>query len=322
MLLVTGGAGFIGSHVVRTALASGRRVRVLDDLSTGDAARIPDEAELVEGDVADPGAVRAALHDVGEVAHLAAHRAVPRSVLDPLATDRANTAGTLCVLECAREVGVRRVVLASSSSVYGSAAALPTDETATPRPRSPYAVSKLAGEHYGRVYAELFGVSTISLRLFNVYGPGQSPHGPYAQLVPRVLGALVAGEPPVVDGDGTQSRDLVYVEDVARAFLAALDADPRAVERAPVVNVGTGRTASVLDVLEAARRVTGSADVTVQHAPGRAGDVPATCANPTLAAAVLGWRAEVGLVEGLTRTAAAMAAAAAESTEAGERVRR
>jgi len=303
MLLVTGGAGFIGSHLVDAALRTGRRVRVLDDLSTGDKRRLPDQVELMEGDVADPATVAQALDGVDEVAHLAAHRAVPRSLVDPLATDRANTAGTLTVLETARQADVRRVVLTSSSSVYGAAAALPTPETAAPQPRSPYAVSKLAGEHYGRVYAELFGLSTVSLRLFNVYGPRQSPDGPYAQLIPRFIAAIRANEPPTVDGDGTQSRDLVYVADVAAAYLAALDR-PGATG---VVNIGTGQAVSVLDVLDAVRLVLGrsAADSPARHGPPRAGDVPHTCADPTRAAQELGWRATTSLEEGLRLTASA-----------------
>lgn len=303
MLLVTGGAGFIGSHVVDAALASGRRVRVLDDLSTGDKRHVPDQAELVEGDVADPDAVADAVDGVDEVAHLAAHRAVPRSLVDPLATDRANTAGTLCVLEASRHAGVRRVVVASSSSVYGAAATLPTPETTVPQPRSPYAVSKLAGEHYAKVYAELFGLSTLSLRLFNVYGPRQSPDGPYAQVIPRFLAALQASERPSVDGDGTQSRDIVYVTDVAAAFLAGLDARVTG-----VVNIGTGRATTVLDVLDAARRAVGRRpeESTAQHGPARPGDVPHTCADVSKAAAALHWRARVTLDEGLRLTAASL----------------
>lgn len=304
MWLVTGGAGFIGSHVVRNARDAGHRVRVLDDLSTGEGRRLPADVELVVGDVADPQAVRAALDGVDAVVHLAAHRAVPRSVADPLATDRANAHGTLCVLEAARHAGVPRVVLASSSSVYGAAATRPTPETAVPRPASPYAVSKLAGEHYADVYAELFGLSTLSLRFFNVYGPDQSPDGPYAQLVPKVLAALRTGERPTVFGDGTQSRDLVYVGDVARAVLAAVASDARG-----VLNIGSGTPVTVLDVVAAAARVLGTA-LEPRFLPVRPGDVPHTCADATRAAAVLGWRAAVSLDEGLRRTAAAPAVAA------------
>jgi UDP-glucose 4-epimerase len=288
MLLVTGGAGFIGSHVVRAALGAGLRVRVLDDLSTGDKRAVPDTAELVEGDVADPATVAHALDGVTRVAHLAAHRAVPRSLVTPLDTDRANTAGTLNVLEQSRLAGVQRVVVTSSSSVYGDAAARPTPEDAPARPRSPYAVSKLAGEHYARVYAELHGLSTIALRLFNVYGPGQPADGPYAQLVPRVLHDPVL----TIDGDGTQSRDLVFVGDVARAYLAALWGSA-----AGVVNIGTGRSHTVNQVVAAAGR-TGP----VVHGPGRTGDVPHTCADISRARAVLGWEPTVGLGEGLALT--------------------
>jgi UDP-glucose 4-epimerase len=304
MLLVTGGAGFVGSHVVQAALDAGERVRVLDDLSTGDKRNVPDAVELIEGDVADPEAVNQALEGVERVAHLAAHRAVPRSLDDPLATDRANTAGTLCILEGARRQGVKRVVLTSSSSVYGAAATRPTAEDTPPQPRSPYAVSKLAGEHYARVYAELFGLSTVSLRIFNVYGPGQPPDGPYAQLVPRCMAALFGGPPLVIDGDGTQSRDLVYVGDVAAAFLAALGGDATG-----PINIGTGRAVSVLDVVDAARRVSGAPTLPASHGPQRPGDVPHTCADVTRAAQALNWRAEVSLDEGLARTAAAFAGA-------------
>ncbi|HVF74643.1 MAG TPA: NAD-dependent epimerase/dehydratase family protein [Acidimicrobiales bacterium] len=292
MLLVTGGAGFIGSHLVAAALAQGHRVRVLDDLSSGRAERLPAEAELVVGDITDAVAVKEAMQGVTSVAHLAALRAVPRSVSQPLDTDRVNSHGTLCVLEAAKQAGVRRVVVTSSSSVYGAAATLPTPETARPAPASPYAVSKLAGEHYAEVYADLFGLSTLSLRLFNVYGPGQSPDGPYAQLVPRTLDALRNGARPVVYGDGTQSRDLVYVGDVTGAFLAGLDSDATG-----ILNVGSGRATTVLDVVKAA----GGTDV--QFLPARAGDVPHTCADVTRIGEVLGWQPTVDLAEGLRRTA-------------------
>ena len=292
MLLVTGGAGFIGSHVVAAALAAGHRVRVLDDLSTGDKRRVPDTAELVEGDVADPADVAHALDGVTHVAHLAAHRAVPRSLVTPLDTDRANTAGTLNVLEQARLAGaVERVVVTSSSSVYGDAARRPTPEDTPPQPRSPYAVSKLAGEHYARVYAELHGLSTLALRLFNVYGPGQPHDGPYAQLVPRVLHDPVF----TVDGDGSQSRDLVFVGDVAAAYLAAL-----ARGATGVVNIGTGRGHSVNEVVAASGR-TGP----VAHGPARAGDVAHTCADIGRAGRVLGWVPQVALEDGLRLTRSA-----------------
>jgi len=294
MLLVTGGAGFIGSHLVQAALARGQAVRVLDDLSSGRPERLPPDAELLVGDITDPVAVKDAMQGVTHVAHLAALRAVPRSVAQPLDTDRVNSHGTLSVLDAAKQAGARRVVVTSSSSIYGAAATLPTPETARPRPASPYAGSKLAGEHYAEVYAGLFGLSTVSLRLFNVYGPGQSPDGPYAQLVPRTLQALRNGERPVVYGNGTQSRDLVYVDDVVGAFLVALDSDVTG-----TLNVGSGRATTVLDVVKAA----GGHETNVQWLPERPGDVPHTCADITAIEQALGWRPTVDLADGLRRTA-------------------
>lgn len=301
VVLVTGGAGFIGSWVVRAARGAGHDVRVLDDLSTGDAGGVPRDVPLVVGDVADPAAVARALGGCDAVVHLAAHRAVPRSVVAPLATDRANTGGTLAVLDAAQRAGVARVVCASSSSVYGQAAVLPTPEDTVALPRSPYAVSKLAGEHYARVFEELYGLSTLSLRFFNVYGPGQDATGPYAQLVPRTLVALRAGVAPVVDGDGTQSRDLVYASDVAAAVVAAVEAP--AVRG--VLNVGSGRAVSVLDVVAAAAAATGRS-LPVRFGPGRAGDVVHTCADITASGQQLSWKPEVSLAEGLRRCAAAL----------------
>jgi UDP-glucose 4-epimerase len=291
VLLVTGGAGFIGSHVVRAALAGGHRVRVLDDMSTGDKERVPDGAELLVGDVADPDDAAHAVDGITGVVHLAAVRAVPRSVVQPLHADRANTHGTLAILEAARVAGVRRVVLASSSSVYGAAVTLPTPETTPPQPASPYAVSKLAAEHYARVYAELHGLSTLSLRFFNVYGPGQSPDGPYAQLVPRALEARRTGSRPVVYGDGLQSRDLVFVEDVAAAVLAAVERP----EVTGVLNVGSGRAHTVLDVLAAV------GTPPPVHVEARPGDVPHTWADIRAITGALGWRPRVGLADGLRR---------------------
>lgn len=305
-LLVTGGAGFIGSRLVHAAVECGHRVRVLDDLSTGERGRLPAGAgvDLHVGDVADAATTRAAAEGTEAILHLAAHRAVPRSIRTPLATDRANTHGTLAVLEAARAAGVGRVVVASSSSVYGAATTSPTPETTVPAPRSPYAVSKLAGEHYARVYGEVFGVSTLSLRLFNVYGPGQPADGAYAQLVPRFMAALAAGEPPTIHGDGRQARDLVFVDDVVGAFLSAVEHP----ETTGVLNVGSGRSTSVLEVLGACRLASGCTDGPAgQLAPAQAGDVPRTCADTTQAGDRLGWRALTPLEAGLRATWAAMA---------------
>src|SRR5215212_1557350 len=193
-VLVTGGAGFIGSNLADAFLSAGHEVRVLDDLSTGFLENVPAQAELIEGEVSDAQVIAKAVDGVEHVVHLAAHRAVLRSVEDPLATDTANTHGTLTVLKSALDAGVRRFVFASSSSVYGPNAPMPTPETAPARPRSPYAVSKLAGEHYARVFAELYGMETMSFRYFNVFGPRQRPDSAYAAVIPLFMEALHRGE--------------------------------------------------------------------------------------------------------------------------------
>ena len=299
-VLVTGGAGFIGSNLADRLLASGESVRVLDDLSTGFKENVPDGAELVEGDIADGAVVAAAVEGVDVVFHQAAHRAVARSVEDPLATDTANVHGTLTLLSAARDAGVRRVVLASSSSVYGGAATRPTHESAPLLPRSPYAVTKLTGEHYARVFAELFGLETVSLRYFNVYGPRQRPDSAYAAVVPLFMEALSTGQAPIVHGDGGQSRDFTFIDDVVDANVAALAASAEAC-RGQAYNIAGGVEHSVLDVLHAIGRVLGVAPQPV-HAEPRAGDVRHSLADASAAAQHLGWRAQVPLEEGLRRT--------------------
>src|SRR5215210_2958789 len=244
--LVTGGAGFIGSHLVDGLLDGGHAVRVLDDLFSGSRDAVPPAAALSIGSVADEEAVRAAVDGVDVVFHLAAHRSVPRSIDHPLATDLANVHGTITVLTAAREAGVRRVVYASSSSVYGTTEQLPTPETAPTNPKSPYAVSKLAGEQYCRVFTEVFGLETTSLRYFNVYGPRQPPGSQYAGVIPLFIDALQKGTSPTVHGDGEQSRDFTYVQDAVAAALAAADA-PSSSGR--VYNIAGGTPHSVLDLL-------------------------------------------------------------------------
>lgn len=299
-VLVTGGAGFIGSHLVDALVARGHTVRILDDFSTGYWENVNPAAEPLEGDVADEAAVRKAVEGAEVVYHQAAHRAVLRSVEHPLATDTANTHGTLTVLKAALDAGASRVVYASSSSVYGGAEVVPTPESTPLWPRSPYAVTKLAGEHYCRVFAELYGLETVSLRYFNVYGPRQRPDSAYAAVIPLFIDALRTGAAPTVHGDGLQSRDFTFIQDVVAANLAAASAPAEACS-GKAYNVAGGRAHSLLDLLEILGRILGVEPRPVHTGP-RPGDVRHTRAGVSAAERDIGHVAGVSFEEGLRRT--------------------
>jgi nucleoside-diphosphate-sugar epimerase len=301
-ILVTGGAGFIGSNLAEGYLAEGHDVVVLDDLSTGFEEHVPRAAHFVRGSITDDDAVAAAVRDVEVVHHHAAARAVLRSVEDPLTTDEVNSAGTLRLLVAARDAGVRRIVLASSSSVYGGTAPLPTPETAPLLPRSPYAVTKLAGEHYARVFTELFGLETVSLRYFNVFGPRQRPDSMYAAVIPLFIGALLDGERPVVHGDGTQFRDFTYIDNVLEANRLAATADAANVS-GRAFNVACGERHSILDTLELISSLLGIPADPVFTDP-RPGDVRQSCADVTAARDALGFRPAIDFEAGMAKTVA------------------
>lgn len=302
--LVTGGAGFIGSTIVRQLLTEhpGSRIRVLDNFSTGRRENLEDLAdsiEVIEGDLRDEEVVRAAVAGVDYVIHQAAQISVPRSMEAPEETDDINTRGTLRLLQAARLAGVRRAVIASTCAVYGDNPALPLDERSETRPLSPYAASKLATEGYASVFSRSYGLPVVVLRYFNVYGPRQDPASPYAAAIPIFTSRLLAGRRPTVFGDGLQSRDFVFVEDVARANLRALD------ERVPggeIFNVGSGRSVSVLELLETLNEALGTA-LEPEFAPPRAGDIRHSSAVVRKANEQLMWKAQVQLAEGLRRTA-------------------
>jgi len=302
MYLVTGGAGFIGSNIVEALVRRGERVRVLDNLSTGSRANleaIADRVDFVEGDLRDLDAVRRAVDGVTYITHQAALRSVPRSVDDPLSSDAVNTHGTLQLLVAAREAGtVRRLVYASSSSVYGDNPILPKVEEQTPNPISPYAVSKLAAEYYCRMYTRLYGMETVSLRYFNVFGPRQSPHSQYAAVVPLFIRAALRHEPLIVHGDGDQSRDFTYIDNVVQANLLACATPGVGGE---VFNIACNSRHSVLDIARAVERLLGTA-VTITHVPARAGDVRHTQAAIERAERLMGYRPSVGFEEGMRRT--------------------
>jgi UDP-glucose 4-epimerase len=299
-VLVTGGAGFIGSNLAARLVADGHEVRVLDDLSTGYRDNVPEGAALVAADMADEAAVREAVEGCQVVFHQAAHRAVLRSVEHPLATDTANVHGTLTVLVAARDAGVGRVVAASSSSVYGGAAPMPTVESAPLLPRSPYAVTKLTGEHYCRVFAELYGMETVSLRYFNVYGPRQRPDSAYAAVIPLFIEALRTGQPPLVHGDGHQSRDFTFIDDVVAANLAAATA-PAEAASGRAYNIAGGSRRSLLDLLAVLGDIMGVTPAPAFTDP-RPGDVRHTEADIGAARRDLGHHPVVGFEEGLRRT--------------------
>ena len=297
--LVTGGAGFIGSHVVSRLVDGGHEVVVLDNVTTGFRDHVHRDTQFVNGDVADLETVLGAMSSVDVVFHHAASRAVSRSVEDPLGANRVNVDGTLNVLVAARDAEVRRMVVASSSSVYGGVAPIPSSESDPVTPKSPYAVSKLAGEHYARVFWELYGLETVSLRYFNVFGPRQRPDSPYAAVIPIFTEALLSGDAPVVHGDGRQSRDFTFIDDVVEANLLAIEGRAEDVA-GRVFNIARGETTTVLEILDVLRRLTGS-DLPAEFVEPRPGDVRLSQADVRLAGERLGYRASVTVEDGLSR---------------------
>lgn len=302
-VLVTGGAGFIGSHVAERLAAGGARVRVLDNLVSGrwsnlDGASAPTAPiERLEGDLRDVAACAAACRGVALVFHLAALGSVPRSLEDPAETVAVNVGGTANLLAAARRAGVRRLVYSSSSSVYGDSTASPKREGEEGAPLSPYAASKKMDEELAALFSRHLGLDTVGLRYFNVYGARQDPAGPYAAVIPRFFAAAFAGEPAVIHGDGGQSRDFTHVDDVVRANCAAALAGPQV--RGRVYNVGSGRHTTVLELEERIRSLVGGAPPP-RFEPERAGDVRHSLADTARAAAELGFRARIDLLQGLS----------------------
>ena len=309
--LVTGGAGFIGSHLVEELLRRGHRVRVADNFSTGkkDNLEAALEAagpgasaayELVSGDLADEAIARAAVQGMDYVLHQAAIPSVPRSVEDPLTSNRANVDATLSVLVAARDAGVRRVVYAGSSSAYGDTPALPKTEDMPTNPLSPYALQKLVSEQYMQLFTRLYGIETVTIRYFNVFGPRQDPGSPYSGVISLFLRAIVEGKPPIIHGDGGQTRDFTYVANVVDGVLRAAEARDASGE---VINVATSSRISLNDLFAVLKKLTGSS-LTATHGPVRAGDVRDSQADISKAQRLLGYQPHVSFEEGLRRTLA------------------
>jgi len=301
--LVTGGAGFIGSNIVEVLLNRGESVRVLDNFSTGkreNLSAFKDRIELVEGDICDLDACRDAVRGVRYVLHQAALASVPRSVKMPIESNRVNVEGTLNVLVAARDESVKRVVYAGSSSAYGDTPTLPKEESMKPEPLSPYAISKLTGEYYCQVFYPLYGLETVVLRYFNVFGPRQDPESQYAAVIPKFLAALMNGESPTIYGDGEQSRDFTFVENVVEANLLATMAEGAA---GKVFNLACGERITVNQLAEAIKRELGSG-IDFTYAASRPGDVKHSLADITRARSTLGFEPKVTTAEGLRRTVA------------------
>jgi nucleoside-diphosphate-sugar epimerase len=298
--LVTGGAGFIGSHLVQELVRRNHDVRVVDNLSSGLRDNVPAGVELVVGDLADPEIARKAVAGCSLVLHQAARPSVPRSVQDPVGSNRANVTATVELLMAAREAGIKRLVFAGSSSVYGNAAALPKREDMPTEPLSPYALQKLVSEEYCRLFTRLYGFETVTTRYFNVFGPRQQPGSPYSGVISLFIEALVQGRSPLVLGDGGQTRDFTYVGDVVAGVIAAAEAPGVAGE---VINVAAGGRISLLDLIETLQRILRS-NVAPTFGPIREGDVRDSQADITKAKRLLGFAPSVSLEEGLRRTVA------------------
>ena len=299
--LVTGGAGFIGAHLVEELLKRGEEVRVLDNFSTGKRERLDpfvEKIELVEGDLRSQHAVREAVDGIDFVFHQGALPSVSRSVKDPITTNDVNVGGTLNVLDAAKEADVKRVVYASSSSVYGANEAIPQREDMMPQPISPYAVAKLTGEKYCHVFSRTYGLETVTLRYFNVFGPRMDPASAYAAFIPIFIVGMLEGRPLIVNGDGSISRDFTYITNVVEANMRAMEADGVAGE---VFNVACGDSMSLNDIIDRLRELLGT-EGDISYGPPRVGDVPLSLADVSKAREQLGYVPRVPVSEGLERT--------------------
>src|SRR6266853_6212012 len=300
--LVTGGAGFIGSHIAAGLIDRGARVRIIDDLSTGhreNIAEVGGDIDFIQASLTDRPAVRRALEDVEWVFHEAAIPSVPRSVGAPEETHEASVNATFSLLLAARDQKVRRLVYPASSAAYGDQPELPKREDMRPDPLSPYAVAKLVGEYYCRVFSRVYGLDTVSLRYFNVFGPRQDPGSQYSGVISRFIDAALNAKQPTIYGDGEQSRDFTYIANVVDANLKADESDSAVGQ---VINIANGERVTINEVFEMVKKLTGRANLEAEYAPPRTGDVRDSLADLSLARSLLGYTPQVGLEEGLRST--------------------
>ncbi len=306
LYLVTGGSGFIGSHLVRALLERGDTVRVLDNFVTGrrsNLAEVAADIDLRTGSITDRETVSAAMRGVEYVLHQAAIPSVARSVEQPYECHESNVTGTLNILVAARDAGVRKVVYAASSSAYGNTETLPKCETINPQPLSPYAAAKLAGEQYCRVFHQVYGLPTVALRYFNIFGPRQDPESLYAAVVPRFITMMLQGKAPTINGDGGQSRDFTYVANVVQANLLACAAEERA--HGQVMNIACGQAYTLLDLVALLNSLLGTSIEPI-HAPPQVGDVRHSLAAIECATKLIGYTPVVGFAEGIEYTIASL----------------
>ena len=303
--LVTGGAGFIGSHLVETLLVRGDYVRVLDNFSSGkeeNLADVQDNIDLITGDLRDQVDLVSALKDIDYVYHQAAFVSVPLSIEEPEQCFEINVGGTVQLLSAALKAGVKRVVIASSAAVYGDNPAIPLNEEMRLNPMSPYATSKIVGELYTKLYSDLFGLEVVALRYFNVFGPRQNPNSDYAAVIPIFVKNILEGKQPVIFGDGHQSRDFVFIEDVVRANLFASEAN---LASGKVINICSGLETSLLDLTESLAKILNT-DIQPLFEDERTGDIYRSAGDPTLARELMEFEPIVNLAQGLEKTAAWM----------------
>lgn len=299
--LVTGGAGFIGSSLVRGLLKEGKTVRVIDNLSTGSIANLEDildQVEYIDGDIRDLSAIQKASESIKYIFHQAAVPSVPRSIENPVDSNQSNIDGTLNVLLAARDQRVKRVIYAGSSSVYGDTPDLPKKEDMKPRPLSPYAVTKLTGEYYCQVFSDVYGLETVTTRYFNVFGPRQNPESQYAAVIPKFIDAFLRGNPPTVFGDGEQTRDFTFVDNVVHANILCSKAKKTSGE---VINIATSSRISLNELISILRKIT-DRDIDPVYADPRKGDVRHSLADISRAQKLIGYKPIVDLKQGLRKT--------------------